>query len=1193
MSSTPVKKGRGVLMELPNGHDQSPAAKGPRKAEDASDATPEGEKKKSPFLVRVKPSNKPPLYASPAVHRRSSLAANNSKRIRQSPHMKRVSFGGDTINIIEQHRYEFKSPNAISPTESSASPPHKARKLSHPSSPAVRRSPALVKKSHSLIGEDDADDDTVTLPEAPRLFASSVDGGPPRPRIEARAKHPNALSLTNAFDSLLTADGDDDTLTLPDAPRLSAHSMDRQQPPSPMEARSTPVPVRRSSMAQARQSFGIFLDDEVTMGQRDVNLTDEHDVPFAQNSMLANHDSSRDDDSDSDVTKDLGNITGVFSHLLDTDESAPMDLHQGGELQRNLPPAISVPRPRLSSVSSRKSLGYIGNFNLLDETTGDELDTRRGRCSMAPMMGNQPLDREIDAMPRRFSVHNPAMQIGDILQQVEDDEREDTENLQQAKDSDENVQATPSPNPNSSDNVSVPVAAESSERVPKRPNLPESGGSVQAMPVDPGASGKVQTSSLDPASGGHVQAMPVVPENSNNVQEIHPTNAGTVQPRLVLPDNRKLFDVDVTEETLHFHEVVAVPLKPTVPESKPISENREQHTLSEQDADRAPVQPRARPEMAPSDAPDIAEQQPANEPDGDHVEAELKNHVAPQSNIAIVTPRSAAGARIRAAAAEKGAPCSATKLSTPLSAPGSKIRASFRERTISGRREGADSHVQHLSNSVLMASVSKAAPQQASLFNIADFLGASNVRFDDNILSENRDPSIAPDVNSVETDRSSVEWRMIQSVKKEKILTRIEEELAKQQELLSTTKQSIASLERDILTSNPPVFSLMSKSDSLAGKEVTNCRVGLKRLRKVSHFQNRLDWVLSRQKWERAICDDLQTTASACQKDIKALHHSRQALVARHDSLKETLNSCNVNWERGDMEGVGAVDMRRKEVVDEFAYIQELRNLTLSKRTAEREHLTKKEELVPKKAQLVALLKNLQSYAGAQADNKLKAKVTERMERNMLVCGMAGLRPMHVSGKGIVATLVELMEVDLKLSGDRVHTASIRAMVIPGNPSSFIQSFVQGAVSLTGVHMKKLESVRQIPFALHSSAERLLYARNFLEETVDYFDSHLGEMSAANVSDEEFPSLDVTLVASFYSLTAWTKFDITVTISTFFPEPPAGTSHQKVKDFSLQRFIGVSPPAEHVRETFEKSGFRKNLQKFSVRDAFSSVWGLL
>lgn len=1176
MSSTPVKKGRGVLLQLPNGHDPSGAAKDPIKGDDTSEIAADAEKKQPSIQVKVMPSNRPPLYSSPAVRRRSSLAANNSKRIRQSPHMKRVSFGGDTINIISQHRNEFRSPDGDSPTESSASHPHKSRKLSHPSSPGVRRSPAFVNRNQSLL--DASDDDTVTLPQAPQHSPGPVGSGPPRPRLESRAMYPSDNSIWGDG-----GEGEDETVTLPKEPRISSSSLDGRSPPSPMPvARASPVPLRRSSMTNARQSFGIFLDDDISKGQGDVDLTDEHDVSFPENSLLSNQDGVA--DSDDDVTRDFGNITGVFNSLLDTDESVPIDLQADTESQGSLPPINSPPRSRPSNASSRKSLGYVGNLNLFNETTGDEVDTGRGRCSIAPAFGHRALDTDVDDAPRRFSVHS-TMQIGDILQQVEQDEAEDGGKAHSISGSDEIVQA-PSIPPVTSENVEVSelipesngkVKPGRSENVEPMPVVPERSGNVPPVPCPPESDGNVNEKEVIEESSGIVQTRPMLPENSAS--------------RPTLPDNRKLFDSDVTE-TLHFHEAAEVPKRPSIAsESKPpLAQNA---SNSAQNPDTAAADHETGLGTSSFNARNASKPLPLNERDVDNIEAECEAQSGPHSSNMIVTPRSATGTRIRATASEMVVPGSATKVSTPLSAPGSKIRASFRDRTASGRRDGGDSQVQQLSDSVLMSSTSKPTPQHSSTFTIAEFLGASNIRFDDNILPDNRDPSLAPDMISTEIDRSSAEWRILQSVKKEKYLNQIEEELRKQVDIFNSTKQRIASLERDILTRHSPVFSLMSKSGSRSGKGVTNCRVGLKRLRKVSHFQNRLDWVLSRQKWEGTIRDGLQTAAASCQKDVVSLHTLKRSLVARHVELTEALTSSDIEFDRNMEDVSGSVDMRRKEVVDEFAYIQELRALTLSKVTTEKEQTRKREILAPKNEQLLAKLKNLQSYAGAQADRKLKAKVTERTQRNMLVCGMAGLRPSHIGVNAIVGTLAEMMEVELKLNGDMLGTVGVKAVTLPENSSSVIQSFVEGTVALSSKQMREIRSVREIPFAFHSSVEKLLYAKNFLEEALEYLDSHVGELSAASVGRGELPSLDVTLVGSFYSLTAWAKFDVTVTISTFFPHPTAGTSHQEVKDITIQRFIGAAPPIEDIQEVFKASGFRKNPQAFSVQDAFSAVWELL
>ncbi|CDF35813.1 unnamed protein product [Chondrus crispus] len=418
MQTTPVKKGRGVLMELPNGRDLSSPAKGEIKAEDGSGTAVVLEKKHPQIQVSVIPSGRPPLYCSPAIRRRSSLATNKPKRIRQSPSAKRVSFGGDTINIISQHPKEFRSPDADTPPGSVLSPSHKSRKLSHPSSPAARRSPAFVSKKTSLFGGSDGDDDTITLPA--RLRASPRPGPSltPLPRLKSRATQREGPSLN----SLLSDDvEDDDTVNLPKEPRVSLNrvSASMSRPPLPMTSPS-PVPLRRSSVANARHSFGIFLDDDISRGQGDAALTDENDPPEFNEGVLS--DGNEAEASDEDITRDL-RIGMAIDKLLDSDESASADVATENESEHSVLPTVSPPAERPSQPSSRQSLGYISELPPLQDDCGGDDDITQRRCSMAPAVGHRAVIED-DSRSKRFSVHS-AVQMGDILHQIEQDEQDD------------------------------------------------------------------------------------------------------------------------------------------------------------------------------------------------------------------------------------------------------------------------------------------------------------------------------------------------------------------------------------------------------------------------------------------------------------------------------------------------------------------------------------------------------------------------------------------------------------------------------------------------------------------------------------------------------------------------------------------------------------------------------------------------
>lgn len=1193
MQTTPVKKGRGVLRELPNGHDIADSGKSVTNKDDVVGAPASAEKRHPSVQLTVVPSGRPPLYGSPAVHRRSSLAANNSKRIRQSPSTKRVSFGGDTINIISQHPKEFRSPDADTPPGAVSSPPRKSRKVSHLSSPAVRRSPAFTGREANLLGTIEGHDDSLTLLQ-PRASPRPGYSRPPRPRLDSRAMGKEAPSLLGDDAE------DDDTLNLPKSPRISINSTDAGVPPSPMPiTEPSSVALRRNSVANARQSFGIFLDDDISRGQGDVDLTDENDPSFLETRILSS--SGAHEVSDDDITQDLG--ANLLDKLRDNDESSSANLATDTGSQRPMAPPISPSLTRVSRASSRQSLGLL--VTSLDVNEGSEIrdDTTQRRWSMAPASDHlAALDN--DAASRRFSIHGE-MQMGDILQQLEQDETDDDVTMHFPSEQRGEAESEPA---TVNENVSeINTEASTEQDIVVKPDSPHEehdevcSDRKQAAVTDGGmqSDDATRAHSLD-QSENDAETIPPVDDNDQNLlqeslgqdtaskENVPLPNSNGLQTSSRSPpqEKRRLFQFDDTD-TIHFHD--AHPIQKRKPAAELINQppTNAKGTTSASEGPGG-ESPGVRKPSVRDDGPYLEKAQKLGETSSVPVGTESTSEH--QSSNAIATPQSEVGKRVRACVSERFVPSSLTKLSTPLSAPGSKIRSSACERKALQRKDGTASQTEGPSESAVKLPASKTLPTRQEVFSMVDFLGSCNLRFEDHRIQCTRDPSFLPEVLSSGMDRASAEWRILQYTKRECYLKHLKEQVRLQKAIFSSTVEHISSLENEILRHSPPVFSFMSKNHSRPGKAVTNCRVGLKRLRKVCHFTNRLDWVLSRQKWESDIRSGLEESADACQADGTTIQGMKRSIAAQAAKMTEALTRMNFKW-TNPSPGVGDLAMRQEQLVNKFAHNSKVRALITSDNAHQKQDTEKYDMLLPKKSILISNLRELELYAGAQADRKLKLKVQENAERNFLLCDMSGIQLDEISASTISGSVCGLVQFRMVFSGDAVKSVEAHPISTSTNCGNFLDSYTQGAVSLARDQFGAVKTVKEVPFALHSSVERLTHAINLLRDVTEYFDGHIGEAVNAKTLEGDFPCIEVNLIASFYSLKSWTKFDVDVTLSTSFSRATGST--QDVKDLTVRRFIGDAPSDDTIRETFLTSGFRKNSTNIHVQEAFAGVWELL
>lgn len=941
---------------------------------------------------------------------------------------------------------------------------------------------------------------------------------------------------------------------------------------------STPIPNRRTSIARARQSFGIFLDDDITSGKDlgdrfGVNQDDELDRSYPRISV-GDGASPQSSSPDGDLTQDLTHI----SALMDKDESAMNDNAAHPPTSDNSTPQLPSVTDGRSPMNSRKSLAYVGNKKLVFGNKRDDFHGLTNRLSIAPIGAEYRADQVSDQSPEDSFQEDQTLHVGNILDRLEHDEEEERRAI--------DVRNT---NPRRSigdSSLLRPVLPENRklfdlEAAEETIHYYDLDGGTDTMKTDSQVEREISGPQEQQTHSSHVvtQENPTKEFTPQQQQTYSPPNeVGPQQQQTRSPSNQVATQEQPThplpnevvpqQQQIHAPPIEVAPRQQQVNSPRVVS--KENHaTESTRDEQTHPEKAHP-PQVKPLATPVVENQS--------------------EDGMLLATPLPDAGVSSKSAAETCRPP-------TPHSATGLKIRAGLKEGMSVSKRSQADSQLQELSNSVLRGSKRDCVAPKSAIpskieFTVSEFLAECNVHFDKTFAVDQREASIIGPTSS-DIDRTSMQSRILESVKREKILRRLQEEATKQAKVVEELEHRIQKLEDELVGKMPPAYALVSRGNSLSSREMSAFRVNMKRLRKVSSLQVRMEWVLSRQQWEGAIRDEIQQVLKEGERYVSEVVSSEGAYGKLNRKFKEVLREKGVQYDLGELDDSAAVVPLRKEVDTEFAYISDLKKLVMSKKETEADLQRKKNYFVDRTAAKTESVKKLRAYAGAMASNNLNAKVTERAELNMVVSRIAGFRPHFITPNGIKSAVADLLDLELRFDGDVVTNVAASPYPVDAR-HPVIQTFVEGAVMASRRSMQALTKVRDVPFALYVCRERLSSLKLFLLNLSRYFDRHLGELANSHLHEDETSStVDVSFRVSFFSLSKWTKFDVAVKVSTVIPKQFDGTLSQELKLDGVTKFIGAIPAVETLDNIIQEAGFQRDGEMFNAVDAFAAVWELL
>lgn len=670
----------------------------------------------------------------------------------------------------------------------------------------------------------------------------------------------------------------------------------------------------------------------------------------------------------------------------------------------------------------------------------------------------------------------------------------------------------------------------------------------------------------------------VIPENSHNGFSNSP-NIPVVEPQVVaatllpksfvlpvvgnqrnaLPNRRKLFDSDFTdgEETLHFQEP------------------------AEKDSLIRPV--------------------------GTETSSSIRNilNVLQTKDTILATPRTDGNSNVGAGVEGRA--------SARASARGRRDAASqLRELSNSGRKNPATQsslsdkdEVADLTSSAIKIqrleglSGPKELPSTTS-FTMSDFLKANMIHFKEYTTNTIREASIQQDnIFSPVFKPSSVEDRMNERVRKKSVLNTLRKEIQRMKDELKNVENSCAAYEREVEASNPPIFAEVAKIQDYKCFELTTSRLNMKRLKKISAIQTRQEWVSRRKVWERKICNDINSQVESLQFHISSFKPMQEKYVNVREMIDEKISEAGLIDRLGEgkevRSGENTFIVLKRAAFQELSLLRDMREYLSTQKNDEIDLTYRQNNLGPELVALKVDYKELGTFAKANTIQKVRDMVTEAVELNSIISGVTGLNLQGLNKNSICVQAVDMMELNFSLHDDRVINKSFKPIVNAGVTNPVWQSYANGAIQLLNTQgiVKTVKMTRDIPFALHAISSTLMQAKFIFEDASYYFERKLGSILSGSLKETDTSCyLNLSVLASFYSLTKRSKFDVTVSVNTFLSEGKSGTPKQEVRVDNVVRYFGDCPDNDKLEKVICFAGSKK-AGIFSLHNAFLGVWKIM
>ncbi|PXF48681.1 hypothetical protein BWQ96_01533 [Gracilariopsis chorda] len=509
----------------------------------------------------------------------------------------------------------------------------------------------------------------------------------------------------------------------------------------------------------------------------------------------------------------------------------------------------------------------------------------------------------------------------------------------------------------------------------------------------------------------------------------------------------------------------------------------------------------------------------------------------------------------------------------------------------------ATAEYQGLLSSVLSSSESKATEKNSPVHRPADFnldhhLRGIDVRFDNPTRSVGREASLAPmESFPPKFEQSSSELNSYELMKERYFLEQLRREKKRIKTTISSTREAVKALEKEIETLRPPMVEMLTKYDEHSTKRITAFQCAVKRLRKTSAFEARGEWVASRRVWEKEICDGMDQCCTTLEKDLERTQAKKASVVDLADRFSELeeLSHIQRNYEEEGMETLPVV---RRIFLREMSQFKDIREAVITEECYKKDAQRKQALLEPLEAKLSRECSELESYVG-KGSPALRKMILERHEQSSIIAGVTGISLSKINTNSIALTICGLVNLHFSLHEDRVINTSCKpvSFINKGN-TSVLKNLIEGAVTLSSFasRIRAVKMARDIPMVLRRFSHMMMRTQCLLEEAHRYYEIHMGSITNSSTTENGgSPSLHVDLSGCFYSVSLRSQFNVVVSI-TFRSVRDCTDIQEKVVLKDITRTIGDRPDDNAIQEAILSATGEK---PFNLYDAFEAVWGLL
>lgn len=1107
----------------------------------------------------------------------SEFSQRPTNKSRQSLSNKRVSFGGENINLIYEHtdNQSEQPPPAKSSKISSASSPHEL--LSQSSKPLQTRSGSNPNRaSYDLEHSDDDDDDD-----------------------EYEDEHEHGHQVKTAP----TASTASPTLPAPSAP---VH----QSPEKSTQASPLSHTGELMDTTAMGRSFDLFRDEYAMTELRQPDRRPSNDDATLRftgwNPITRRRESTESEIDEGDVTQTIPNV----DNLLDDDEGGTkpptsrlsisddgsVDCGTAPEPQRkngaeNVREATAL-TPRQSddglplmdardilAVDVQHQYGRNGEHVQGDPDAEEEEEPLEDTCVTIPVIrgpppqGRQQRDstalQNSDRSNRLSTTSNFAVDFAEMIRQ---DEEESDRPDPLASDAAPRRLTTEFENGSQDEELTLHWHRDLNldgmdQSVHKPLDLLDSPSDGQRNDTPPTAD-EVLTST---------EASKTNPGIQNNMSSDNGPLASTPEPNRSTPEIRRL-QAPIRETTPLSREARNTPVKQV-------------HAMKPPLMPETPSMNRPEARLFYKQSRGVASTPLANVTPSSHRPRE------PERGGMVATPRSPAASLMRAASEE---------------------RASARARQVQTREVAMSST---LASSGLMGDLSARAvsPKPLIFANFLQGLKSYGINFEISSTSR-RDASLLPtEAVFRQFERASVEGQVLEGARKRAVLTVLHEQIQRYREKIETKKEEWKVLSERLEQETPESFCKVCNIDMIGKSEITTYGLNLKRLRKICFLKSKLDWAEDRQVWDREIQDALQDTEDGLKNDKRLVGKARMVLdnaIGNDEYYDEHM------VDGRDEEVNESAVIARRTVVQEMSRMRDLHNYLNSQKEEERELNETMRNLKERKNTLSECVEKLERYAQADTEGKLRKLLQEQKELHVIENGLSGLTVMQVRKNGLDVRLGRCMDVQFSIHEDRVINVSCKAVQMDkymtkqkervsdglcgeGDYQSFIEDVNNVAVSSSGI--RDLKYVRNIPDMCYRVSMFLLNAKKSLDELEMYAETNDGELISCGVvdvdrdrdRDEAALVVKVVVKCGFFCLKRRCKFDVTAGISTCVGgDSGLGLGRgmeeveQRVEVEEIYRYFGDDPSDETIRNEILKGSEKTNSVK-SLSSGFCQLWTLL